>query len=595
MVEETPESHREPTESAQLGPPSEQRHLLVFCNGSSWMHQLPADGTVIIGRADDADLQIDDVAVSRHHAKILVHGGAITIADLGSHNGTFVNNERVVDARELSSGDAVSIHNTTLVVHCISPTSEPSIVLELAGFRRRLDDELERALRYERSFTVLVVLWPTPVRDAARIERVLKGHLRRIDAASWVTDTTLYVLLAEAAQHEAVAFVTRIRGQLDAEIRIGHASCPADGADLDQLLASAGNAAAAAALGETTHPITTHQTLAIGSQRLIIADPAVIRLYALIDRLARIDLPVLIVGETGAGKELAATAIHVRSPRRAQRLISLNCAALQETLVESELFGHERGAFSGAVVTKTGLIEAAHGSTLFLDEIGELSSTTQAKLLRVLESRRFTRVGDVNEREVDVRIVAATNRDLEADVDSGRFRQDLYFRLTGAVLQVPPLRQRARDLPLLAQAFLDDACTKAGRTPMRIGDAAMQALLAYGWPGNVRELKNLMQYVAAAYPEAQELRPDHVRDRLARGRTSAAATTDVDDKSKRSFRPLADEIRDLEITRIRAALDATGGNQTRAAALLSVPIRTFSEKVKLYGLPARKRGGPTES
>lgn len=187
----------------------------------------------------------------------------------------------------------------------------------------------------------------------------------------------------------------------------------------------------------------------------LVADPAMIRIYALIDRIAPADLPVLIIGETGCGKELVAAALHAGSPRARLAMIPLNCAALHEHLAESELFGHERGSFSGAVSTKAGLIEAATGSTLFLDEVGELSPVTQAKLLRVLESGRLTRVGDVHERVVDVRIIAATNRDLRAEVAAGRFRRDLFFRLSGAILEIPPLRQRAVEISILASPARD--------------------------------------------------------------------------------------------------------------------------------------------
>ena len=604
--EETPQSPEHDVETHPvIGVPDggERRHLVVFGDSGSSLFQLPPEGKVVLGRAESADLQIHDVAISRQHAVITVQDGAIAITDLGSHNGTYVNRQRISGERALVSGDVISIHRATLILHCTAPAPAPAIIVSPALFRQRVEDELERAVRYERSFTVLVLLWPDPVRDARRIERALEAQLRRIDAAAWASDTTMHVLLAEASAADAAGFVARLRDRLEPGIRIGHASCPDDGADLDALLASAGAAASAASPGETTHAGHTHQTLAIGSHRVLVADPVVTRLYALIERIARVDLPVLIVGETGCGKELAATAIHVRSPRRTRRLISLNCAALPETLLESELFGYEKGAFSGAIAPKLGHLEAAHGSTLFLDEIGELSLAAQAKLLRVLESRRFTRVGGIEEREVDVRIVAATHRDLEADIEAGRFRQDLYFRLNAAVLHLPPLRQRPREIPLLASAFLDEACVHANRGAMRIGEPAMRVLLAHAWPGNVRELKNLMQYAAAAFPEA-ELRPEHVADRLApRPRpgtgapASPASLAPPAAEPSGGFRPLAEEIRELEITRLRAALEATGGNQTRAAALLSVPLRTFSEKVKLYGLAAvrRKRGDSVDS
>jgi len=314
-----------------------------------------------------------------------------------------------------------------------------------------------------------------------------------------------------------------------------------------------------------------------------------VRLYELVDRLAPVNLPVLITGETGCGKELIATAIHVRSGRAVKPLISVNCAALHEALAESELFGHEKGAFSGAVGTRVGLIEAASDSTLFLDEVGELTPSIQAKLLRVLEAHRLTRVGDTREREVDVRIVAATNRQLEADVAAGRFRRDLYFRLSAATLHLPPLRQRPSEVPLLASLFLEDACRRGGRAVMRVSDGALDVLVAHAWPGNIRELKNLMQYVAATLP-VELLLAEHLVEQL--GQTLAVpvvygdATTSVE---PRRFRPLADEIRDLEILRIREALEATGNNQTHAAALLAMPVRTFFEKAKQYGLTPKRK------
>jgi two-component system response regulator AtoC len=398
------------------------------------------------------------------------------------------------------------------------------------------------------------------------------------------------VLLPEAGPDEAVTVAMRIRARLDrGALRIGHVSCPDDGYDAAALIARAHDAAAATRLGKIAGLEHASQTLTIGGQRVIVADRIVARLYALIERLGPVGIPVLVTGETGCGKELIATAIHAASPRTSKQLISLNCAALHESLVESELFGHEKGAFSGAIASRAGLIEAASGSTLLLDEVGELAPAIQAKLLRVLESHCVTRVGDVRERHVDVRIVAATNRDLEADVAAGRFRRDLFFRLSAATLHLPPLRQRPRELPLLAAAFLEEACRRNGRGVMRISDDAMTVLLAHSWPGNVRELKNLMQYLAAALA-ADVLRAGHLGERLARrGAAPAPASAPAAAREPAQFRPLADEVRELEITRIREAIEATGGNQTRAAALLAMPVRTFFEKAKLYGLTPKKK------
>jgi two-component system, NtrC family, response regulator AtoC len=573
-------------EEAAMG---ERRHLLVFGGSSSWMYPLPARGDVVIGRSETADLRIAHGAVSRRHAKLVLDGDAAWLIDLGSHNGTYVNHCKITGRCALQPGDMITIHATTLVLHASPPVVSAAMLLELDALRRQIENEIDRTMQSERLFSLLCFVGAA-AGDRAAIQRRVIAQLRRLDAAAWSSDGALYVLLPEAGTDEAVAVATRIRGRLDRALQIGHVSCPDDGYDADALIARARDAATAARPGKIAGLDRAFHTLTIGAQRVIVADPAVARLYALIERLAPVGLPVLITGETGCGKELVAMAIHARSTRAERPLISLNCAALHEALVESELFGHERGAFSGAIARRAGLIEAASGSTLFLDEIGELAPGIQAKLLRVLESHRVTRVGDVREREVDVRVVAATNRDLEADVAAGRFRRDLFFRLSAATLHLPPLRQRPRELPLLATAFLDDACRCSGRSLMQISDEAMAVLLAHSWPGNVRELKNLMQYVAAALA-VDVLRADHLVGRLGRLRpepTQSTITT-VPGVPPR-FRPLADELRELEITRIRQAIEATGGNQTRAAGLLAMPVRTFFEKAKQYGLtPKRKR------
>jgi two-component system response regulator AtoC len=567
----------------------ERRHLLVFSGPSSWIFPLPVRGDVVIGRAETADLRIDHGAVSRRHARIVLDGDAVSVVDLGSHNGTYVNHSKITSRRALVPNDMITIHGTTLVFHATPSAALSAAVLELDVLRQRIENELERTMQSERLFSLLCISGAA-AGDRAAIQRAVIAQLRRFDAVAWSGDGALYVVLPEAGAEQAVAVATRIRSRLDRALRIGHVTCPDDGYDADALVARARDAAMTARPGAIAGLDHALHTLTVGAQRVIVADPMVAKLYALIERLAPAGLPVLITGETGCGKELVATAIHALSPRAGKQLISLNCAALHEALVESELFGHERGAFSGAIATRPGLIEAASGSTLFLDEVGELAPAIQAKLLRVLESHRVTRVGDVRERDVDVRIVAATNRDLEADVAAGRFRRDLFFRLSAATLELPPLRQRPRELPLLAAAFLDEACRRSGRAAMRISDEAMAVLLGHSWPGNVRELKNMMQYVAAALP-VDLLRADHLDERLGRLRPEpAGATLTPVPGGARQFRPLADELRELEITRIREAIEATGGNQTRAAGLLAMPVRTFFEKAKQYGLtPKRKR------
>jgi transcriptional regulator with GAF, ATPase, and Fis domain len=307
---------------------------------------------------------------------------------------------------------------------------------------------------------------------------------------------------------------------------------------------------------------------------------------------------VLVCGETGVGKENAAFAVHHWSPRSAGPFVAVNCAALPEALVESELFGHERGAFTGATTTRTGLLESAQGGTVFLDEVGELPPSAQSKLLRALEVRRITRVGDVRERSIDIRVVAATHRDLEAEVAAGRFREDLYFRLGAATVLLPPLRERPREVPMLARDFLARACRALGRSELELAAGTLLALARHGWPGNVRELRNLMDYVAAAVT-GDVVEPHHLPARML-GRGAAPAqpvppVPPVAETSREPRVPLAQEIRELERRRMQEALDEAEGVQTRAAALIGMPIRTFSFKLKQLGLQARpsRKGPPT--
>lgn len=269
-------------------------------------------------------------------------------------------------------------------------------------------------------------------------------------------------------------------------------------------------------------------------------------------------------------------------------MVSLNCATIPEGLAESELFGHVRGAFSGAVSDKVGLLESASGGTVFLDELGELSLQNQAKLLRAIETLRITRVGDTRTREINVRFVAATNRSLEDAVRAGRFRDDLFYRLSVGLITLPPLRERKRELPILARTFLDAARRRSEQPPLTLSDAVTARLLSLKWPGNVRQLKNEMEYLAATVSESI-VQLWHLPDRLG-GQTVPFSGSEADAPAgdPRVFRPLEEEVRDLERTRIQEALLAAGGVQVRAAKLLGVPERTFYMKVKQYGIPVRE-------
>ncbi|WP_437587200.1 sigma 54-interacting transcriptional regulator [Sorangium sp. So ce1000] len=559
-------------------------YLLVIGASSSCRRALPHDGVLIVGRSDEADVRLDTAAVSRRHAKLIVSGGELGITDLGSHNGTLVNGERIEGSRALGSGDVVTIGDATLLLRR-EPPSRGTTLIDVGRLRRRVEEEIERAADSARPFGLAVVSIGSVQDRAALAQRALSA-LRLVDIVAWDGVSHLAIgfpeLGGDAARGAALHVVEAI-APLAPEARGGLACYPFDGGDTETLLAGARSAAATAAPGSIASASRTAVLHVIGKRTLVVADAAMIRLFDLIRRLAASDLPVLVLGETGVGKENAAAAVHHWSPRATMPLITLNCAALPETLVESELFGYEKGAFSEARAPKAGLLERAHGGTVFLDEVGELPLGVQAKLLRALEAKRFTRLGDVREREVDIRIVAATNRDLEAEVRAGRFRQDLLFRLSAAVVELPPLRHRRRELPILARLFLAEACARIGRPALEISEAALAALFAHPFPGNVRELKNAMEY-AAATADGPVIEPWSLPERIA---GIDAPPTPAAEPSR--FRPIAEEVRELERTRMRQALEAADWVQKRAAALLGMPVRTFTFKLRQYGISARER------
>jgi len=295
---------------------------------------------------------------------------------------------------------------------------------------------------------------------------------------------------------------------------------------------------------------------------------------------------VLLHGETGSGKELMARYLHEKSARASGPFVELNCSAIPEQLLESELYGHERGAFTDAKRFKKGLFELADRGTLFLDEIGEMAPQLQAKLLRVLETRTFRRVGGGADITVDVRVVAATHRDLAKLVGEGRFREDLYFRLNVVPVQVPPLRERIADIPPLAEHFVARFCRELGRPPARLHPAALERLQSYRWPGNVRELRNVIERVLLLEAD-DEIRPEHLPPEMsgqALGSGPLAGghlgTTSIDPFPAGAVRPLAE----LEKMAIEHALRVCEGNKTRAASMLGIARQTLRTKLKEYAI-----------
>lgn len=311
---------------------------------------------------------------------------------------------------------------------------------------------------------------------------------------------------------------------------------------------------------------------------ILIGDsPAMQGIYKVVGRVSRSDATVLISGETGTGKELVATVLHRNSTYASGPLIKVNCAALPETLLESELFGHEKGAFTGAVAQRKGRFELAHKGTIFLDEVGEMTLATQKKLLRVLQEREFERVGGTTTVKVDTRVIAATNKDLPREIELGNFREDLYYRLNVIAIELPPLRDRLSDISLLVEHFLNKHRYSRGSAPARISQEAMAKLLAHDWPGNVRELENTVER-AVIMARGGIIAGDHVTFPGQEARRPVDVVQSIADGVA-----LDEFLRDIESRYLREALRQAGGDEGVAAGLIGVAPKEFSERLARSG------------
>ena len=545
------------------------------------------DGDGAIGRSSDSSVKLSDVAVSRQQARLEVEGGAVAIVDTGGPNRSLVNGEPFVRAR-LHDGDRIEMGRTTLLV--LPPEGG---VLPAADAARTLRTvELADHTAFEPVLVALGDAWrgasaPTAIAQAAceaartalaarRAVLVLHDASGRpqvvaavppAPAVVGVSDEDLAsagVLLERAGKTFAIAHLgAGARGAIVVEEPGGAARA------LERLTAIArltGAQLDATAAGERSERARRTLVDRHAPRGLVGKSPALRKIAELVARVAPSASTVLVTGESGTGKERVAEAIHAASPRRGGPFVAINCAAIAESLVESELFGHERGAFTGASERRAGRFEQADGGTLFLDEVGELSPAVQARLLRVLETRRFERIGGARTVAVDVRIVAATHRDLEERVRSGAFREDLYYRLCVVRAHVPPLRDRPEDVVPLAEHFLASYGAAAGRPGLALSAAAKEALEAHWWPGNVRELRNAIERAVvmsdAAVIELEDL------ELLSRGPAPAKSGS----------------IDDLERQAVIAALEASGGNKARAAQQLGIDRTTLYKKLRRYGL-----------
>ena len=575
--------------------------LVVVVNGVVSTYPLPSVGMLTLGRARECDIQIVDPSVSRNHARIRV-GSVVTIEDLKSANGTRLRGEPLLPGKPaaFTPGESVELGSAIVMMRRrAAPTREWRIWAH-GYFEARLEDECARAARTSSSFG-LVRLRADDGGHAEVVQQVLATTLRADDVVGMYGPGDYEVLLVERSVEEAEAVEASLRKALEdvgLPARIALVVSPRDGRSADRLVARAGSLLRGDEESERR------------AGRLVVRSLAMRRLYELVERVAPGEISVLVLGDTGVGKEVLAEEIHRLSPRRDKSFLRLNCAALSESLLESELFGHERGAFTGAHQTKAGLLETAQGGTVFLDEIGELPTAMQVKLLRVLEERQVWRVGGVKPREIDVRFVAATNRDLEAEIRRGAFRQDLYFRLNGVSISIPPLRQRPEEIEELTKEFVEQLSAQQGRAKVpELGPTVMELLLQYSWPGNIRELRNaieravllagtgplLREHFAVekmtstvstpiASPAAQARAPQGMvyfqRDTL-----PPPAGNGVEDEETSLGDRLRQQVKEVERHHIMDALSRCGGNQTRAARELGISRRTLITRLEEYNIP----------
>ena len=582
-------SHTDQNETGTTGAP-DGSYLLVFSGDSARLRHLPAEGSLLVSRTSDGTLKLraGDEVPSSALAWVRADARGVWV-QATQPDGLMVNGQPASTPRQLVAGDVLSVGEDRLIYYRDPRRSVGADLLDPAQLARRLGHEVERSARYDHPLAVLCVVLPRAPEqaDASALSLAVTGAVRSVDLVSWDGGQEYMLVLPETGELAEVP-ATRVMdavSRLCPDARSGLAIFPDDGYDADALLTAARGAGTLPESGEFVE---------LPGMSVVAVDPKMRHLYRLARRLAAGDIPVLITGETGVGKEIIASALHAWSPRRDGPVVTLNCAAIPDTLLESELFGHERGAFSGAVEAKQGLLEAASGGTLFLDEVGECSARAQAGLLRVLETGQVRRLGAVNERRVDVRLVAATNRPLAEEIAAGAFRQDLYYRLGAATLEVPPLRERPLDLAPLARRFLAEATAGGGGSARVLTPGALQRLQAHAWPGNVRELRNLMAYLGTVV-RGEAIQARHLPEDLGCGAApwlaSGGAPTGVGaGGAGGSFQPIADEIRALERRRMTQALAAAGGVRKDAAALIQMPLRTFVSKLKTHGLAEYPRG-----
>jgi DNA-binding NtrC family response regulator len=510
---------------------------------------------------------------------VLDVGDAVTVADLGSVNGTMVRGQKLEPNQPvaITVGELVAFGTVSVILQARSRTVRPRTLWTHDHFMARLEEECAREERSGAAFTLIRIQFGTAV-PTGFVEETLGELLRDSDILGKYSGHVYELLLPDTPANKAEEAVQRIeRKLLERGLRSKAfiACCPRDGRSAAELDAKA------------QRPRSGEHSTGKAIADIVVADTQMQALYKLVEQIAVSDISVLLLGETGAGKEVFARAIHRCSPRASGPFIELNCAALTEQLLESELFGHEKGAFTNAVAAKPGLLEVAHGGTLFLDEIGDMPLTTQVKLLRAIEDSQLRRVGGLKSRSIDVRFVAATNSDIEVMVARNTFRSDLFFRLNGVTILIPPLRERLGELEPLSRAFIKHAAR--GNARPSLTPEALAVMRAYAWPGNVRELKHVIER-AVLLCQNGSIQAEHVSVKTSRP-TPAPPELAPREGATREVPPLARPRKgsDEERAWIMRALEQTNGNQTLAAKMLGISRRTLVNRLSDYSHDQRQK------
>ena len=577
-------------------------YLVVYGGDRSRVLDLPDGTEVTIGRSRGATLSFpSDEKLSREHAVLRREGERVSVVDKESRNGTRLNGHPVVGQMWASAGDAVDAGSVTMLIARRAPRRHAVVEPETA-LEDSLEAEVFRATRYTRALALVMMRIDGPPEAVDEALDRIAADVRPMDRLANYGDREVALVLPETTLAGARAIGQRVldiaRTTPGISAAAGIAGLPEHGRSPGALIDAARTALRSARRGDATGGLATAAVRA-GDEVPVAplqsddepeaTDPRSQQTLQLARKVALTPITVLLLGETGVGKEVVAELIHRSSPRAGRPFVRLDCASLPPTLLESELFGHEKGAFTGADRRKAGYFEAAEGGTILLDEIGELPAALQSKLLAALERRIITRLGSTEEIPIDVRVIAATNRDLQEEVKQGRFREDLYYRLAVFTIFVPPLRDRAADIVPLATRFARQFAVELGQPVPTLTDEARGALEAYSWPGNVRELRNAIERAVVLTPEGAvglSALPEAVQVRAPMAAPAAGGPSPFQLDGH-----VPAQLQEMERQAIVAALEACGGNQTQAARRLGISRRSLIYKMERFGLksPPRSR------